>query len=52
MAPYPQSAVGGFIRSTRRLFTEEQYLVERWEKLKIYLRELLADPGMREGSKN
>ena len=47
-----QSAVQEFIASARRLHAEEKDPAKRWEKMTPLLRELLADPAVREQSKN
>lgn len=52
MAAKNESAFGRFIASTRRLFAEEKSVEKRWEKLAPLLRDLLADPKVREQSKN
>ncbi|HEY3302026.1 MAG TPA: hypothetical protein VGL70_00670 [Candidatus Binatia bacterium] len=46
------SGFSRFIASTRQLFSEEKDLDRRWEKLAPLLRELLADDGIRESSRN
>lgn len=52
MAAKSESAFGRFIASTRRLFAEEKSVEKRWERLAPLLRDLLADPKVREQSKN
>ena len=52
MAAKTESAFGRFIASTRRLFAEEKSVEKRWEELAPLLRDLLADPKVREQSKN
>jgi predicted metal-dependent enzyme (double-stranded beta helix superfamily) len=47
-----QSAVQKFIDSTRDLFAAEADPAKRWEKMSPLLQELLADPSIREQSKN
>ena len=46
------SAVQTFIASARRLHAEEGDPAKRWEKMTPLLQELLADPSVREQSKN
>jgi predicted metal-dependent enzyme (double-stranded beta helix superfamily) len=46
-----QSAVQKFIASTRELFAAETDPKKRWEKMPPLLQELLADPSVREQSK-
>ena len=45
------SAVQRFIASARRLHAEESDPVKRWEKMTPLLQELIADPAVREQSK-
>jgi len=45
-----QSAVQKFIASARRLHAEEKDTEKRWEKMTPLLRELLADPAVKEQS--
>ncbi|MBI2538291.1 MAG: hypothetical protein HYY83_08130 [Deltaproteobacteria bacterium] len=52
MGANTESAFSRFIASARRLFAEEKEAEKRWEKLKPLLRELLADPAVREQSKS
>ncbi|TAK03394.1 hypothetical protein EPO44_07420 [bacterium] len=52
MVAQSDSAFSRFITSTRRLFAEEKDVEKRWEKLAPLLRELLADPKVREQSKS
>ena len=52
MAAKSESAFGRFIASTRRLFAEEKSVEKRWERLAPLLRDLLADPKVREQSKH
>ncbi len=52
MAAKAGSAFSRFIASTRELFAEEKDLDQRWQRLAPLLRELLADPQVREHSKN
>ena len=47
-----QSAVQHFIASARRLHAEESDPKMRWEKMTPLLQELLADPAVKEQSKN
>lgn len=47
-----KAAFERFIASARRLFAEEKDAGRRWERLKPLLRELLADPGIREQSRH
>jgi predicted metal-dependent enzyme (double-stranded beta helix superfamily) len=51
MAAEVESAISRFIAAARKLFAEEKDLSRRWEKLAPLLRELLADPRMKESSK-
>lgn len=51
MVANSDSAFSRFIASARRLFAEEKNLEKRWEQLAPRLRELLADPKVREQSK-
>lgn len=46
------SAVQKFIASARKLHAEEKDAAKRWEKMTPLLRELLADPSVREQSKS
>jgi predicted metal-dependent enzyme (double-stranded beta helix superfamily) len=48
----PQSAVQKFIAATRALFAAEVDPVRRWEKMRPLLQELLADPAVKEQSRN
>lgn len=52
MVANSDSAFSRFIASARRLFAEEKNLEKRWEQLAPRLRELLADPKVREQSKS
>ncbi len=52
MVAKSDSAFSRFIASTRRLFAEEKNVEKRWEKLAPLLRDLLADPKVREQSKS
>src|SRR5215813_13359268 len=45
-------ALQKFIESARKLHAEERNPARRWEKMTPLLRELLADPSIREQSKN
>jgi predicted metal-dependent enzyme (double-stranded beta helix superfamily) len=47
-----QSAVQKFVASTRELFTAEPDPAKRWEKMTPLLQQLLADPSIKEQSKN
>ncbi len=47
MVSQTESAVRRFITFTRNLHFEEKDMERRWEKLKPFLRELLADPEIR-----
>ena len=47
-----ETAFGRFIASARGLFAEEKDVERRWQGLASLLRELLADPEVRESSKN
>ncbi len=47
-----QSAVQKFIASARQLHAEEKDPGKRWEKMTPLLQELLADPAVKEQSKN
>ena len=51
MVSKAESAFSRFIGSARSLFAEEKNVEKRWEKLTPLLRELLADPAVREQSK-
>lgn len=51
MVANSDSAFSRFIASARRLFAEEKNVEKRWEQLAPRLRELLADPQVREQSK-
>jgi predicted metal-dependent enzyme (double-stranded beta helix superfamily) len=46
------SAVEKFIASARRLHVEEKGAAQRWEKMTPLLQELIADPTVKEQSKN
>ena len=46
-----QTAVQEFIASARRLHAEEKDPAKRWEKMTPLLRELLADPSVKEQSR-
>jgi predicted metal-dependent enzyme (double-stranded beta helix superfamily) len=48
----PESAVQRFITSARQLFAQEQDAAKRWEKMTPLLQELIADPAVREQSRN
>jgi predicted metal-dependent enzyme (double-stranded beta helix superfamily) len=48
----PQTAVQKFIASARQLCAEEKDPAKRWENMAPLLRELLADPAVREQSKS
>jgi predicted metal-dependent enzyme (double-stranded beta helix superfamily) len=52
MATQADSAFNRFIASTRRLFSEEKDLAQRWEKLAPLLCQLLADPAIQESSRS
>jgi predicted metal-dependent enzyme (double-stranded beta helix superfamily) len=47
-----QSAVQQFITAARKLHAEETDAAKRWEKMTPLLQDLLADPSVREQSKN
>ena len=47
-----QSAVQIFIASARRLHAKEKDAAKRWEKMTPLLQELLADPSVKEQSRN
>jgi predicted metal-dependent enzyme (double-stranded beta helix superfamily) len=46
------NAVEKFIASARRLHVEEKDAAQRWEKMTPLLQELIADPAVKEQSKN
>src|SRR5688572_5212744 len=48
----PQTAVQKFIAATRDLFAAENDPKRRWEKMPSLLQELLADPAIKEHSRN
>jgi predicted metal-dependent enzyme (double-stranded beta helix superfamily) len=52
MSGRSESAVRQFIAATRQLFSEEKDPAKRWEKMTPLLRELLADPAVKEQSKS
>jgi predicted metal-dependent enzyme (double-stranded beta helix superfamily) len=52
MTAQSESAVSRFIAATRSLFAGEKEAERRWQKLAPLLRDLLADPQVRVGSKN
>lgn len=52
MAAKRESAFSRFIASARRLFADEKEVEKRWTKLAPLLRDLLADPKVREQSKS
>lgn len=52
MVANSDSAFSRFIAAARRLFAEEKDVKKRWQRLSPLLRELLADPKIREQSKN
>jgi predicted metal-dependent enzyme (double-stranded beta helix superfamily) len=52
MASQPEFALGRFVDSARRLFVEDPDAASRWQSLAPLLRELLAEPEVRESSRS